>query len=144
MQRRHSLPLRALRETFATFAVQVFLAPLLTISHFAKYNFASCEFRNEAEVHVISRKKLKEAAAQHRDLEGPLDVWFRIAKRAHWRSLADVRRTWAATDAVEKWTVFNLKGNRCRLITEINYSSQRIYVRHVLTHAEDGREAWKK
>jgi mRNA interferase HigB len=117
---------------------------ILTISHFAKYNFASCEFRNEAKVHVISRKKLKEAAAQHRELEGPLDVWFRIAKRAHWRSLADVRRTWAATDAVEKWTVFNLKGNRYRLISEINYSSQRIYVRHVLTHAEYGREAWKK
>ena len=59
-------------------------------------------------------------------MEGPLDAWFRIAKKAVWRSLADVRRTFSSADAVDKWTVFNIKGNQYRLITEINYAGGRI------------------
>lgn len=94
-------------------------------------------------MHVISRKKLKEAAARHGDLEGRLDAWFRIAKKAEWRSLADVRKTFSTADAAGKWTVFNVKGNQYRLIAEINYIFGRIYVRHVLTHAEYSRGGWK-
>jgi mRNA interferase HigB len=94
-------------------------------------------------MHVISRKKLKEAAARHSDLETPLDTWFRIAKKALWRNLAEVRKTFSSADAVGKWTVFNIKGNQYRLITEINYVFGRIYIRHVLTHAEYGRGGWK-
>jgi len=90
-------------------------------------------------MHVISRKKLREAAAKHSDLQGPLDAWFRIAKKALWQSMEDVRRTFSSADAVGKWAVFNIKGNRYRLIVEINYTFRRIYIRHVLTHAEYDR-----
>jgi mRNA interferase HigB len=95
-------------------------------------------------VHVISRKKLKEAALRYPDLETALDAWFRIAKRALWQSLEDVRKTFATADAVEKWTVFNIKGNKYRLIAEINYRFRRVYIRHVLTHAEYDQEKWKR
>lgn len=71
-------------------------------------------------------------------------MWFRIAKKATWKSLADVRKTFSSADAVEKWTVFNIKGNRYRLIAEMNYLSGRLYIRHVLTHAEYDREGWKR
>jgi mRNA interferase HigB len=91
------------------------------------------------------RKKVGEAATRHRDLDAPLDVWFGIAKKASWQNLADVRKTFASADLVNRWTVFNVKGNRYRrLITEINYRSQRVYVRHVLTQAEYDREEWKQ
>jgi mRNA interferase HigB len=95
-------------------------------------------------VHVISRKKLKEATLRHPDVETALDAWFRIAKRALWQSLADVRETFATADCVQKWTIFNIKGNTYRLITEINYRFRRISVRHVLTHADYDREKWKR
>jgi mRNA interferase HigB len=94
-------------------------------------------------MHVISRKKPKEAATRHTDVEAPLDAWFRIAKKAEWKNLADVRKTFSSADAVGKWTVFNVKGNRYRLITEINYAFGRIYIRHVLAHAEYDRGMWK-
>jgi mRNA interferase HigB len=94
-------------------------------------------------MHVISRKKLKDAVTRHGDLESALDVWFRIAKKAEWKNLADVRKTFSSADTVEKWTVFNVKGNRYRLIVEINYAFGRIYIRHVLTHAEYDRGNWK-
>jgi mRNA interferase HigB len=93
---------------------------------------------------VISRKKLKEAATRHPDAEPALDAWFRVAKRGDWHDLMDVRKTFATADAVGKWTVFNLRGNKYRLITEINYRFHRIYIRHVLTHAEYDREKWKR
>lgn len=95
-------------------------------------------------MHVIRRKKLKEAAARRGELEGPLDAWFRIAKKTAWQSLADVRKTFSSADVVDKWTVFNIKGNQCRLITEINYASGRIYVRHVFRYAEYDRGGWKQ
>jgi mRNA interferase HigB len=104
--------------------------------------FAGCEAG--CAVHVISRKRLKGAALRHPDLETSLDAWFRIAKKASWRNLGDVRETFATADAVEKWTVFNIKGNKYRLISEINYRFRRVYIRQVLTHAEYDQERWKR
>ena len=95
-------------------------------------------------MHVISRKKLLEAANEHAGLGGPLDAWYRIAKKVRWRSLMEVRQVFPSTDAVGKFTVFNIKGNAFRLITEINYQTGKIFLRHVLTHAEYSKEGWKK
>jgi mRNA interferase HigB len=94
-------------------------------------------------VHVISRKRLLDAATVHADLTAPLDAWYRIAKKAEWKSLPDVRKTLPSADAVGIFTVFNIKGNAFRLITEINYATGRLYIRHVLTHAAYDKEGWK-
>lgn len=95
-------------------------------------------------MHVISRKKLLEAALEHGDLFAPLDVWYRIAKKAEWQSLEDVRNVYPSADGAGKYTVFNIKGNAFRLIAEINYRTRRLYIRHVLTHAEYDRGGWKR
>ena len=95
-------------------------------------------------MHVISRKRLLEATRRHTDLLVPLDVWYRVAKKATWKSLQELRATFPSADAVGQYTVFNLKGNSYRLVVEINYRSQRLFVRHVLTHAEYDRGAWKQ
>jgi len=107
-------------------------------------NFAFCEQnQSEAFVHVISRKRLLEAATRQADLFAPLDAWYRIAKRAEWRSLENVREVFPSADGVGKYTVFNIKGNTFRLIVEINYKTGRIYIRHVLTHAAYDKGGWK-
>ena len=95
-------------------------------------------------MHVISRKRLKEAAQKYSALAAPLDVWYRIAKKASWASLAQVRNVWPSADSVGRYTVFNIKGNAYRLIAEINYHSGRVFVRQILTHREYDRERWKK
>jgi mRNA interferase HigB len=93
-------------------------------------------------LHVISRRKLLDAAERHRELAGPLDVWYRIAKKAEWRNLLEIRRVFPSADAVGRLTVFNIKGNSYRLISEINYHTQKIFLRHVLTHAEYSKGDW--
>lgn len=92
-------------------------------------------------VHIISRKR---AATAHAGLGALLDAWYRIAKKAEWKNLAEVRRVCASADAVWKFTVFNIKGNAYRLITEINYRTGRVFLRNVLTHAEYDKGGWNK
>lgn len=94
-------------------------------------------------MHIISRKALKNFAAKHADAEGPLDSWHRIAKAATWNSLDDVRKTYPHADFVSPYTVFNIKGNAYRLIVIVNYTYQRLYIKHVLTHAEYDKDTWK-
>ena len=95
-------------------------------------------------MHVITRRRLLEAAEEHSDLTGPLDAWYRVAKKAEWKNMMDVRQVFPTADAIEEFTVFNIKGNAYRLITEINYQTGRIFLRHVLTHAEYSKGGWRR
>jgi mRNA interferase HigB len=99
-------------------------------------------------VHIISRKKLREAAAKYSGIEPSLDTCFRLSNKAHWRSLDDIRKTYPSADGVKVrdkiYTVFNIGGNDFRLITKIEYDYQKIFVKHLLTQAEYNKEDWKK
>jgi mRNA interferase HigB len=94
-------------------------------------------------LHVVSRKKLREAAAKHSGLESALETWFRVAKSAEWKSIADVRRTYPSADPVDRFTVFNIKGGGYRLIAKIEYRYRKVFIKHVLTHEEYDRGGWK-
>lgn len=92
---------------------------------------------------VVSRKRLRDAQAVHADLLDPLNVWWRVAEGSEWKSLADVRKTYRDVDAVGRYTVFNIKGNKYRLIVRMEYAKHKIYVITVLTHAQYDEGAWK-
>ena len=94
-------------------------------------------------MHIISRKKLLEFCQGHADAFTPLDDWYRIVKTARWKHLDELRRNFSSAEAVGKFTIFNIKGNNHRLIASIDYESQIIYVKYVLTHAEYDQEKWK-
>ena len=92
---------------------------------------------------VISRKKLREAAGIHADAAISLNAWYRIAKAARWKSLAEMRLTCSSADIYGDCTIFNVKGNKYRLIAWVNYQTQKVFIRHVLTHAEYTTGGWK-
>lgn len=94
-------------------------------------------------MHVISRKRLREFWVKHPDSKAELDAWFKAAKKAGWRDITDVRQSYRHADAVGTCTVFNIRQNRYRLITKIEYRIQRVYIKQVLTHAEYDRGEWK-
>ena len=75
-------------------------------------------------MHVISRKKLREFCQIHADSCEALDDWFKTASKAGWTNLIEVQTVYPKTEAVGKFTVFNIKGNKYRLITSINYQQQ--------------------
>lgn len=99
---------------------------------------------------VISRKLLQEFWEQHPDAEEFLKGWYTVAEAASWGSLKDVRQTYPHADGVPvetetgALTVFNVCGNKYRLIVRINYKFQLINVRAVLTHAQYDHDRWKE
>lgn len=92
---------------------------------------------------VISKKRLREFWEKHADAKGALETWHAIAKGAKWQKLLDVQQTYADAEAVDQFTVFNIKGNTYRLIVKIEYKLQIIYINCVLTHAEYDKGGWK-
>ena len=74
----------------------------------------------------------------------PLMNWYRIAKRADWDSLVEVRRDFAHADIVGRRTVFNIHGNDYRLIARVNYKTKRVFILHILTHVEYSKGGWKR
>lgn len=96
-------------------------------------------------MHVISRKKIREFLAAHPSADPiSLDRWYKTAKKARWNHFADVRSDFPSADLVGDLVVFNVGGNKYRLIAEIKYRYQEVYLRHVLTHAEYDKGRWKK
>jgi mRNA interferase HigB len=90
-------------------------------------------------MHVISRKKLIEFYEQpgRQDAKGQLEAWYYEAKHAQWESPADVKAQYgSASDIGDNRVVFNIAGNKYRLIVRINYNSKTVFVRFVGTHQE--------
>jgi len=93
---------------------------------------------------IFTHRTLLQYATKHRDAAEPLEFWYRITKRATWDHLPAVRGVFPHADAAGKYTVFNIKGNKYRLITEINFAKGFVFVRAFLTHAEYDREDWQE
>ena len=94
-------------------------------------------------MHIITRKRLPEFVREHPNAENGLEHWYRLMKRNQFRSFAELRRTFPSADQVNDLTVFNISGNHFRLIAAIHYNTGRVYIRHILSHADYDRGEWK-
>ena len=95
-------------------------------------------------MHVIIRKRLSEFAKKHPDCSTALESWYRILKRTDFNSFFELRQAFPSADNVGNLTVFNIGGNKARIIAAIHYNTHRIYIRHILTHKEYDRGSWRK
>lgn len=97
---------------------------------------------------IIKVPTLRGYARRHPAARGPLERWIQVVRAADWSSLDDTRATFAHADEVKVHsghtvTVFNVAGNRFRLIVSIKYRWGVVYVRDFLTHADYSRDTWK-
>ena len=99
-------------------------------------------------MHVISRPAIRDAILRHPDAAGWLNHWWLLATKSRWSSLHDVRRAYSNADQVGGWLVFNVCGNRYRLIVGVKYADEvqhgTVWVKHFLTHAEYTKGQWKR
>ena len=93
---------------------------------------------------LITRRRLLEFSEIYPDAEEPLERWYRIMKHGEFGSLAEVRKVFPSADKVGNLTVFNIGGNKYRLIVAIHYNRQIVYIRHVLRHKEYDKDKWKE
>jgi mRNA interferase HigB len=94
-------------------------------------------------MHLISAGKLKEAASKYRDALNAIKIFCKTINQANWQSLIEVQQIYRDAEAVGNFTVFNIEGNKYRLILDIDYSEQVAYFKYFLTHAEYDKEYWK-
>jgi mRNA interferase HigB len=89
---------------------------------------------------VIAKRTLREfweSTPKYADAEDPLRSWYREAKQATWQTPADVKEQYRnASILTNNRTVFNIAGNKYRLVVEINYHAQIIFIRFIDTHQE--------
>jgi len=95
-------------------------------------------------MHVISRRKLRDFWEHERNAEIPLSDWYKIAKNGKWLHFAELKMVFSSADFVGSCIIFNIGGNKYRLITYINFERQKLYTLHVLTHKEYDKGKWKK
>ena len=95
-------------------------------------------------MHIITRRRLLEFTRRHPECARALDAWYRAVKRTDFYSFSSLRELFPSADRVGKLTVFNIGGNKVRLIAAVHYNRRRIYVRRVLTHAEYDLGNWKE
>lgn len=86
-------------------------------------------------MHVITRKRLNEFAKNFPESAIALAHWYRTIKQTNFLNFEEVKT---------QLTVFNIGGNRVRLIAAIHYNRRNVYVRAVLTHTEYNLGKWKK
>lgn len=87
-------------------------------------------------MHIITRSRLKEFWKKHPDSETSLRLWFTLTTTANWQNFVELRQTFPSADQVKNLTVFNIGGNKYRLVAFVDYTYEKVFIRHVLTHAE--------
>lgn len=86
---------------------------------------------------IIARRTLREFWEKHERAEQPLRAWYAEASKAEWESPREIKEKYRhASFIADNRVVFNIAGNRYRLVTHINFHYQIVYVKFVGTHAE--------
>jgi len=95
-------------------------------------------------MHVISFKKIREFSTAHPDAGPSLKAWFTTVRKSTWNNLAQLKEIYPSADIVGRYTVFNIRGNKDRLIARIVYRSQTVFIVIILTHEEYDLGKWKE
>ena len=88
-------------------------------------------------MHIISKKKLVDYYNKHNETKNRLEAWYHDVKKTEWNNPQDVKEKYKSASIIGgKRVVFNIKGNKYRLVVQINYEMKIIYIRFIGTHKE--------
>lgn len=98
---------------------------------------------------VIKPSRIYEFGREYPDADASLRAWVKVARKSRWESLKDVRNIYPSADPVvvrsgRMVTVFNIGGNKYRLIVAVHYNIGKVYIVRFLTHAEYDKDQWKR
>ena len=101
---------------------------------------------------AISPKKLREFSRKHPEAAAPLDAWLRFVREGRFGNPADLKRAFRTVDLVPikrgdrniPHYIFNIGGNKFRLVATIHFNTQIIFIRDILSHQEYDTGKWKR
>lgn len=94
-------------------------------------------------MHVITQKKIWEAKVKWPRAASALDSWYRLMKSVEPADFAAMKSSFPATDKVGHLHIFDIGGNKLRLVAVVHYKFKKVYIRQILDHAEYDRNMWK-
>ncbi len=95
-------------------------------------------------MHIITYKRIREFVAKYPDSQSSLENWYRIVSQTDYASFSHLRQHFSSADYVDGFVVFNISGNKYRLITAIHFNRKKVYIRAILTHPEYDKGQWKR
>ena len=95
-------------------------------------------------MNVISLKRIREFTSVHRDARSSLKAWYTIVKKAKWQNFAELKRVYPSADLVGRYVVFNINGNRYRLVSRVVFRSQTLFIVAIMTHKDYDLGKWKE
>lgn len=90
---------------------------------------------------LVSNKALVDFAAGHREAGTPLQIWRRIIESSTFANFAELKKTFNTVDKTGDFFVFDIGGNKFRLVAAVHFNRQMVFIRHVFTHKE--YDQWK-
>jgi mRNA interferase HigB len=95
-------------------------------------------------MHLSGTRHLYAFGRQYSDATRALSSWVRNIKKRSFRNFADIRNTFGSADLVGPWIIFDIRGNKYRLVTTMDLVSQSCHVEAIFTHANYDRKHWMK
>jgi mRNA interferase HigB len=81
---------------------------------------------------------------RHPDARASLEAWYGVVRAAKWKTPVEMRQVYRNSDLVGRRTVFNIAGNKYRLIARVNHLTQRVFILYLLTHSEYDEGTWRR
>lgn len=92
---------------------------------------------------IISETRLRDFWKQNQDAESAMREWIKIVRQADWSSFLEIRQTFNHADVYKNCVIFDVGGNKFRIIAKIEYQKHIVFIRFVLTHSEYDRKEWQ-
>lgn len=98
---------------------------------------------------IVGKLKLQEfwQEDKHKRARIPLERWVQITEKTGWHTFGQIKQTFGRCSVVRennrKFVVFDIGGNKYRLVTTVNYQGQIVVIEVMLTHPEYDRGKWK-
>ena len=94
---------------------------------------------------VITKSRLKKECLDREDetLAAQIDAWYSIVSHANWANANDLKRTFGNASLVGDCVVFNVCGNKYRLVVRVRFQAHKVYFLKLMTHEEYNANTWK-
>ncbi|TBU81909.1 type II toxin-antitoxin system HigB family toxin [Pseudomonas daroniae] len=94
-------------------------------------------------MHVITQKRIWEAKNKWPNTANALDAWYRLISKVELKDFAELKQLFPSVGKVANKHVFDIGGNKLRLIAVVDYPFKKVFIRDVLDHKEYDRNQWK-
>ena len=95
-------------------------------------------------MHIITHKRIRDFIAKYPDSKSSLESWYQIVSHTNYDTFHHLKQHFSSAYYVDGFIVFNISGNKYRMITAVHFNRNKVYIRAILTHSEYDKGKWKR